>query len=143
MAETQRGVGVVWGISTTDVNYTGSGTLRIQSETFNRTADSDETRDEYGEVINVTTYNQQQELQLSVVPSGSTMAAAKTSNIVPTPGEKISIVDADDTTIGAASSGKDYMVVSASMNKTNTGKTTIEMTIKRWAGISSYTVLAS
>lgn len=143
MAETQRGVGVVWGISTSGVTYSGSGTLRHQSQQFSRSADSDETRDELGEVINVTTYNQQQELQLTVVPSGSTMAAAKSSNIVPVPGEKILIIDSVDTEVGAASPGKEYMVVSASKSKSNTGKTTIEITAKRWTGISSYTVLGS
>jgi hypothetical protein len=141
MAESQRGVGVVWGITTTGAAYTGSGTLRHQSQSFARSSDMEETRDELGEVINVTAYNQQQEIQLTVVPSGATMAAAKASNIVPVPGEKLTITDAD-VSLGGGST-KDYMVVSATMNKTNNGKATIEITAKRWAGISSYTVLAS
>lgn len=142
MAESQRGVGVVWGITTTGATYSGSGTLRFQSQSFARSADVEETRDELGEVINATVYNQQQEVQITVKPSGSTMAAAKTSNVVPAPGEEIKIIDTD-TTIGASSPGKSYMVVSATMQKANTAAATIEITAKRWGGISSYTVLSS
>lgn len=129
----------MWGISTTGAAYSGSGTLRFQTQSFARAADSEETRDNDGEVINVTTYNQQQEIQLSVVPSGSTLAAAKTSNVVPVPGEVITVSDTD-TSFGGGST-KTYMVVSATMSKGNTTKATIEITAKRWAGISTYTVL--
>lgn len=143
MAETQRGVGVVWGITTSSTPFTGTGTFRHQSQQFSRTSDSDETRDSDGDVINVTTYNQQEELQMTVVPSGATLVAARSSNIVPTPGSRVQIIDTLDTEVGASSPGKDYMVVSASKSKSNTGKSTIEMTLKRWGGITSYAVLTS
>lgn len=131
----------MWGITTTGATYSGSGTLRFQSESFARSADFEETRDELGEVINVTAYNQQQEIQLTVVPSGATMTAAKNSNIVPVPGEKITLADVDASFGGGTT--KDYAVVSATMQKSNTSKVTIEITAKRWGGISSYTVLGS
>ncbi len=142
MPEIQKGVGVVWGISSTGITYTGSGTLRIQSQALSKSADEDETRNEAGEVVNHTTYNLREEISLTVVPSGATMAAAKASNIVPDPGEELKIIDTD-LEIGASSPGKSYMVISASMNKTNNGKATIEITARRYAGISTYTPLSS
>lgn len=143
MAAIQKGVGVVWGISTTGYTYTGSGTLRTQTQGINHEADSDETRDENGEVINETTYNLREQVTLAVVPSGATMAAAATANILPKPGDEIKIIDPGDPDVGSATPGKSYSVLSASKAKSNVARVTIDITARRWAGITNYTPLVS
>lgn len=142
MAEIQRGAAVVWGITTTGITF--SGTTHTGSQWISQTqeagleADSDETRDQLGEVINRTTYNQQKTLSITVIPSSTTLSAAASQSVLPTPGSEVKVIDTD-TNVGAGSPGTSYECQTASYSKTNTGKATISMTLKRWAGISTYT----
>jgi hypothetical protein len=138
MAEIQRGSAVVWGISTSSATYTGVGTSRqhFQSQTFSYEADMEETRAGNGTTASVVHYNRSKNVTISVVPSATTLALAISANIVPEPGQDVTVTDTD-TVIGGG--GIAYMCVSASMHKSNTGKTTIEMTLKRWDSIGTYT----
>ena len=144
MAEIQRGAGVVWGITSTGFNtgtaYTSSQWLP-QSEEAGREADSEETRDGAGEVINRTTFNQRQTLSLTIIPSGTTIANAKTASVLPTPGSELKVIDTD-ANVGAGSPGTSYEVQSSQLSKTNTGKATITVVLGRWAGLGSYAQLS-
>ena len=142
MAEIQRGAAVVWGITTTGIAYSGTthtGSQWIsQSQESGREADHDETRDQLGEVVNRTTYNRQVTLSITVIPSSTTLSAAASQSVLPLPGTEVSVIDTDSN-IGASDPGTSYECQTSGYSKTNTGKATITMTLKRWAGISAYT----
>ena len=134
MAATHLGLGVVWAISSTGVAI-GSGSaiaLEPTGQTVSREADNVQHRGLDGAVKGVTFFNQNKPLEITVYPSGTTIAAARTINILPTPGQKVVITDSDSDIAGT------YAVMSSSKVKGLEEKCVMTFSLMNWTGISSY-----
>lgn len=132
MAETVNGVkGVVWGIAT-GMSGTGVTTsFESQSLQFSAEADEAEIRNGKGQVVVDIFYNQRQTITIEVIPTGATIAAARTANILPAPGAIVTVTDTEDTELAGTNAGK-YICVRASKSKSNTGATSISMELKQY-----------
>lgn len=134
---TQKGIGVVWGIGTSNITA-GTGVLRPTQQALAKDIEIVEHRDTSGEVIGTTTFNGTRTLELDVYPAGSSLANAADAAVnVPAPGSTVALTDSGDSEINAT-----WMVLSASKRKTNNDKTVVTMSLKRWDGISSYTTIS-
>jgi hypothetical protein len=134
MAETINGtVGVVWGIGVTGLTGSGISTFAPQSLQFSAESDEAETRNGKGQVVTDVFYNQRHTVTIEVIPTGSTIAAARTNNVIPAPGTIITIVEssAEDAELTGTNSAK-YICVRASKSKSNTGATSISMELKQY-----------
>lgn len=144
MAETQIGaVALVWG-APSGTTFKRNGSLvayRMTEISLDKECDLELTRDEIGDVVNATGYNQNQRVQLTVWPSGGNRAAAA-AIVTPDPMDRLAIITANDAETGAADPGREYMVERATKSRSQTGKVTIQMVLRRWSGISSYSALA-
>jgi hypothetical protein len=132
MAETIKGVGIVWGvngISLTAGIVSGTTLAKTQSFNFDRSADKAEIRDGDGEVCGQAFYNAKRTLSLTVVPTGTSLANAVTSADAwtPAPGTLITIVDAD----GAIVDGN-YNLISAKLRGSNTEARMADIELERY-----------
>jgi hypothetical protein len=142
------GSGVVFGIETTGGTFTGfTGTLLWQDENFENASDLYEVRHGNGDVVGACFYNQTENFTFTVLPSGATMTAARSANVLPSPGMKMSIIaspsTAVDLDIDAATPGKDYCVISAAKTRAFGTACAWQVVTKRWGAIINYTPLAS
>ena len=134
---TQKGIGVSWGIGTTNITA-GAGVLRNTGQSLSKEVELIEHRDTSGEVKGVTTFNATQGLELDVYPAGTTLATAAEALVsFPAPGSAVTLTDSGDSEIAG-----EWMVVSSSKRKTNTDKVIGTLSLKKWAGISSYTTIS-
>ena len=142
MAVTNVGKAVVWGITTTGMSkdgtaITNASAIIYASQSLSRSTDTMEHRNNVGEVDGFTTYNQSQQLEIECYPTGSTLANARTlRDALPTPGQRVTIVDATDANDPTAT---DFICTAASYRKTNSDKASYTMTLQRFAGIATYT----
>ena len=101
---TLKGLGVFWGLE--GVTYTGFGsvTAQTQSADLNVTADEKQIRDADGDVISCVYYNQTRTLDLEVVPTGATIALARTSSdgFMVDSGSLITVIDSAGAEIDSA-----------------------------------------
>jgi hypothetical protein len=135
---TQKGIGVVWGIGTNNVTA-GTGVLRPTQQALAKDIEMIEHRDTTGEVVGTTTFNGTRTLELDVYPAGTTLANATDAAInIPAPGSTVALTDTNDTEIGTT-----WLVTASSKRKTNTDKTVVTLSLKRWDGISTYTTISS
>jgi hypothetical protein len=140
---TQKGIGVVWGVSTGAI-VVGGGRLIHSGQSLSEDIEISEHRDNSGEFIGVSTFAGTKTLELEVYPasavSSPTVAQSAAAMVAcPVPGEKVTLTDSTDGDVNG-----DWMVISASRRKSNTDKVTITMSLKRWNGLTSYdTVTAS
>lgn len=136
---TQKGIGVVWGIGTTELSVgSASGKLKHTSQSLGKDIELMEHRDESGEVKGVTTFNATQTLELDIYPAGATLAAAADALVnFPAPGSTVTLTDSGDTEIDGV-----WLVTASSKRKTNTDKVIGTLSLKKWAGISSYTTIS-
>ena len=144
MAVSNVGKAVVWGITTTGMSkdgtaITNASAIIYSSQSLSRSTDTMEHRNSLGEVDGFTTYNQSQQLEVECYPTGSTLANARTlRDALPTPGQRVTIVDATDANDPTAT---DYICTAASYRKSNSDKATYTMTLQRFSGISNYTAV--
>ena len=142
MAVTNVGKAVVWGITTTGMNkdgvaITNASAIIYASQSLSRSTDTMEHRNNLGEVDGFTTYNQSQQLEIECYPTGSTLTNARTlRDALPTPGQRVTIVDATDANDPTAT---DFICTAASYRKTNSDKASYTMTLQRFSGIATYT----
>lgn len=137
----QKGIGVVWGIGTTDL-AAGTGVLRLTGENYSRDKEFVEHRGTDGEHVGVTSFGGTTTLELDVYPASDTasptLAEAVNANInLPTVGATVTLTDSADTDIAG-----DWLCVAVGKRKTNTDKTVATVSLKRWTGISSYTTVS-
>lgn len=136
---TQKGIGVVWGIGTSNLTTTGTGILRPNRQGLSDTQETSEHRDENGEVKGVTLFNRTKTVTLDVYPAGATLAnAAAALTNRPAPGDVITLVDSTDTQLAG-----DYLVTGVEVNKEPTSKVAFTITAIRHSGVSSYTTISS
>lgn len=135
---TQKGIGVVWGIGTTNVTA-GTGVLRPTQQALGKDIELIEHRDTTGEVVGTTTFNATQTLEIDIYPAGSTLAAAADAAVnFPAPGATVALTDSGDSEINGT-----WLVTASSKRKTNTDKTIGTISCKKWAGVSSYNTISS
>jgi hypothetical protein len=132
MAETVNGtLGVVWGIAM-GMSGTGvTGSFATQSLQFSADADEAEIRNGKGAVVTDIFYNQRQTITIEVIPTGTTIALARTNNVLPAPGAIVTVTDTEDTELAGTNSGK-YIFVRGSKSKSNTGATSLSMELKQY-----------
>lgn len=120
------------------VTYTGFGsvTAQTQSADLNVTADEKQIRDADGDVISCVYYNQTRTLDLEVVPTGATIAAARLSSdgfmvnsgtiitVADTAGEEI------DSAEGAGAAGV-YILKESRLSRSNENEARISMSLFR------------
>lgn len=138
MPAIQKGLGVCWGVAGTAFTYTGAATVlnvKNNGEDFKKSADKHEIKDGSGDVIGLVFTNQQEELSLRVYPSGSTLAAANTNNVLPSIGDKFVVTAADDAEIAG-----NYVVEACGKQRTIEGHTTFDITLRAYATDLSATV---
>lgn len=134
---TQKGIGVSWGIGTTSVTA-GTGVLRHTGQSLTKDIELVEHRDTSGEVVGTTTFNATQSLELDVYPAGTTLATAADALVnFPAPGSTVTLTDSGDAEIDGV-----WLVTASSKRKTNTDKVIGTLSLKNWAGISSYTTIS-
>jgi len=140
MAETLKGLGVVWGCgSYTMTGVVINGTVgKMQSFDFNRSAEMASIRDPVGDTVGEAYYDAKAEISLNVIPSDASATSTAITNMLamlPAPGTAVTVVDADgtDTIIEKASAHAGaYVCVSSSLNRTNAGPASISMQLKRF-----------
>lgn len=137
MAETQRGAkAVIWGIYT-GVTYSaittaqGAGaSFELQSTTFAKEADRKEVRNKIGDTVTEIFHNYRNVFSIEVIPTGDTKAHALAGEILPAPGDIITITETTqvDPEQAATNSGK-YVCDRATKSHTNSDehKMTFEM----------------
>jgi hypothetical protein len=72
-------------------------------------------------------------MSLTCIPSGATLAAAKTNldALIPSPGTAITIIDGDSTLVDATFSGA-YVIQSAKLNRTNKSMASVTVEVAQW-----------
>lgn len=146
MAAKQQGAfAVVWAIPATGYKVNGAAVgFRTTGLSLSRTSGRDETADEEGEVVNITTFNQQEKLTVNCYPTGNTLALAiADGNLLPLPGDKVALIGTVDTKTHAADPGRPYRCDSADQQRTNGGKVMFTIVLERVAGISNYDAIAA
>ena len=134
---TQNGIGVSWGIGTTNITA-GTGVLRNTGQSLSKDIELIEHRDTSGEVAGTSTFNATQALELDVYPAGTTLATAADALVnFPTPGSTVTLTDSGDAEIDGV-----WLVTASSKRKTNTDKVIGTLSLKNWSGISSYTTIS-
>lgn len=133
MAETLKGLGIIWGVNGKTFTGFSTATFKTQTLSLNRTADKAEVKNESGEVVGQVFYNEKKALSLSVVPSGSSIANAGTAldNLLPAIGTTITVADSTNATVDGHHTGK-YNLTSASLRFTNEGVATIDMEMEQF-----------
>lgn len=135
---TYQGIGVVWGISTTNPSA-GAGVLRQTSQTYTEDAEMIEHRDTAGEVVGLTHFNQTKTVELDVYPAAATLANANAALVnMPSPGDTVTLTDSTDTDVAGA-----YTCVSAAKNKSTSEKVSFRLSLKRYAGFTASTPITS
>lgn len=131
---TQKGTfGVVWAL-VTGVSATGLGTCQVQSADFGVESDLKEIKGADGDTKCIIFSDSKESLTIEVVPSGATIAAAKTASILPVPGADVAITDADDSeVVGSAGASNRWHFISGSKRKTIEGEVRLTMTLRRYA----------
>ena len=134
---TLKGLGVFWGLG--GVTYTGFGsvTAQTQSADLNVTADEKQIRDADGDVISCVYYNQTRTLDLEVVPTGATVAAAQASSaaFMVNSGTIITVTDAQagleiDSDEGDGAAGV-YILKESRLSRSNENEARISMSLFR------------
>jgi len=113
MAELLKGTGVVWGVNAT-LTGTGIFTGTVLSLTWDHNVKENEIPNADGETQALVLYDQKKEATIEVTPTGASVSAANTNNVVPEIGADITIVDANDAEIAGQyiyiGGGKQYRV---------------------------------
>lgn len=134
MAEALRGVAVFWGVGSSFA-YSGTGIV-LTNATHNPQSIDHATESETAEIPNYAGatvakvfFNPKETMSIAVIPTATTIAAAKASSVMPAPGAVITVVDTDDTeAAGAAAGNNAWLLVRASKRRSN--KAPLEMTFE-------------
>ncbi len=124
-------MGVVWGTGTVTfggtISSTGNSGHLTQSVTYERSSDVAKIKGSDGTVKSVVFSGKIESFRCSVIPSGSTLAAAATSagSILPAVGAKVTVTD------GSGAGGDDYYCVSATQNRTVDQALTVDLVLER------------
>lgn len=141
MAEIQIGTGVIYG--TDGVSMAGTGvyaTGKVLSVGYNLGGEYVEVRGQDGKVITVIIPDSVEEIDVEIVPTGSTKAAAIACYILPARGALVTFTDTSDA---ENSTGRTFIFKSGTKNKTNTDKGTMRFNLTRYDDTNHAVVAAS
>lgn len=142
MAELNKGIGIKWGVAgitfAAGIVSTNDG-QHVQSLNLNLTSDSQEVRNNIGEVVGKVYYNGRKELSISVIPSALTATNTKLkakqslyAHMLP-PGTTVQLADPSDdepdNPIDKTFAGN-FNVVSSRMGLTNTGIAVVDLELE-------------
>ena len=134
---TFKGFGVIWALD--GVSFTGlSGSPTFESQSLDLSTEADEKliRDSDGDVKACVYYNHTRTIDLEVIPTGATLAAANASadNLIVPAGTVVVLAHAQsaetDTAEGGGAAGE-YLVRNCSMARSNEGEARINMSLYR------------
>lgn len=120
----------VWGLGDLDATGTGIGTFEPQSGSFGKEADSKSLMDANGDTFIKVFKNQKKTLSLTVIPTGATLALAKSANILPSPGTIVTVTSTDDAEIDSDHGGR-YILESASKSLSNNNEVTLTFELEQ------------
>lgn len=138
MSVIQKGIGVAWGVSSSGFTYTASATvLKVvpTGQSFRKTSKNFECSNKDGETNGKVFFDQRQTLTLRCYPSDTTLALANTANVLPAPGDKFVVTDANDPDIAGT-----YVVEECGKERVNNGITTFDITIIEYVADISATI---
>jgi len=120
-------------------------TAKIVSLSATPVAQEEETMDDTGETVHISTFGKKLQVELSGYFHGTTRAAAATAQQVPEINTVVVLTNAGgdrDIDAVAADAGKTYLLKAFSWTSTNSGKATFTATLRTEPGISSPTWFA-
>jgi hypothetical protein len=134
MAQAQRGKAVFWGIGSSFV-YSGTGIVLTTAvhnpQNVDHSVDSQKAdiADYKGEKVARIYFDEEETMTIQVIPTADTIAAAKATSVMPSPGAIVTVVDTDDTeAAGSAGSSNAWILDRASKRRSNKGP--LEMTFE-------------
>ena len=151
----QIGKGHVFGVPATLVMYGSNGSSAIsgyvaptlQGSGLTHSFDSDETRNQAGDVDSVIVgMGEKIECEFDFIARGSTLADAKISATLPTPGAWVKITNAPVVAVGSFTDAYNYvsttqeqpwLYIGGSLTESAGGKMTGKIKLVRYAGIAS------
>ena len=135
---TVKGLGVVFGVSSTAITIAGSASasdFKITGQSVAKEAETVIVKDKDGETKGMVVYDPRDVVGLTVYPHGSSLANAKTANSLPDIGDKCVITDADDGDVAGT-----YVVTSSSKSKSNTDVTSFDVEATKYSTDISTTI---
>lgn len=132
MAETIKGLGVMWGVKGLTFTGLGTATSKAQSLSLERNAQMSEVLDDAGDAVTQVFHNLKKKLTLKVCPTGTSVAqaGAHLDLLVPAPGSTVTVADSTNATVDGTNSGK-YNVLRAAFDKGNTIATMVDMELEQ------------
>lgn len=141
MAQAQRGKAVFWGIGSSFV-YSGTGIVLTTAvhnpQSVDQAVDAEkaEIPDYKGETVARVYFNETETMTIQVIPTADTIAAAKATSVMPSPGAIVTVVDTDDTeAAGSPGSSNAWLLERASKRRSNKGP--LEMTFELYRNVSN------
>jgi hypothetical protein len=134
---TQLGAAVSFGFTGTDGIAASqlTGKIILQSADLSKAADVEEIRDADGDVVNRTFYNQSQEASLEFIPTGGSMATARTNGALLEPGAIVNITACADIPELVATNW--IVDTGGRISGSNTGAKRVTLPLKRHAGVTA------
>jgi len=124
------GAGVVWAVGDKSMTVLGVATNgEIQGMDLSKSAEDAALKDQYGDDFAMVFPNASRTLTLSVLPSNTTQGLTRTALalLLPAPGSKVVISDAETYTGGTSPFAGDYVCKSSSVPLSNTGEGVVSM----------------
>jgi hypothetical protein len=125
---------VVWGnnigVAYTSESVTADDNMP-QTTSFTKDGDEAEIRDAEGEVQTFVCYNKRQTLDIEVIPTGGTVAAAKGNNLCPAKGSLVTVTDLSSG--GHSELADTWICINASQSGSNTSEVRISMSLRQYA----------
>ena len=133
----QKGTGLVWSLPGFSLSGTGVyGAGIVQSVAYSRGGERSDVKGADGVTVTKVFFDGKETLTVEVIPSGTTIAAAKGNAILPARGADVTVDDSDDTEQVITGSGSGdgtgtYIFIEGSINKRVDGHVTLSMTLER------------
>jgi len=130
----QKGTGVKWSIETT---FTGTGVYAtgiVQSVKYGLDGDQKKIKGADGKTVTRIFSDTIETITIEVIPSGTTLALAKASYVLPARGADITVVDSDDSEIagsGTSDGTGTYIFISGEKTTTIDGEAVLTMVLER------------
>lgn len=135
MSATIKGTAVVWGVGGVTFTAGITSTSMVQSLTFERASELAEIKDTTGEIKTMIFHGGIKKLNVTVVPTGSSIANAVTAKeaYLPAPGTLITVADASQNAPeGENLIEQNWIAVSATENRTVDGVVTIDLELENY-----------
>ena len=145
MAEIQLGTGVVWGtdgisFSTAESPSQLFATGKVMSVAFTHGGEWQEIRGQDGRVMTVVIPDTVIDIEVEIVPTGTTKALAQASFVLPNRGDRVTFTNSQDA---EATGGIACNYMDGSKNLSNTGQASMKFKLRQYDGAVKAPVAAS